>query len=47
MANSTGMTTYNPVEITMPNTSVSAMTSAESFSVSYDGYSGFPFPFGF
>jgi hypothetical protein len=35
------------VEIIMPNTSVSAMSSAGSFSVSYDGYSGFPWPFGF
>ena len=47
MANGTSMATFNPVEITMPNTSVSAMSSAGNFTVSYNGYSGFPWPFGF
>ena len=47
MANGTSMATFNPVEITMPNTSVSTMSSAGNFTVSYNGYSGFPWPFGF
>ena len=47
LANGTNMAAFSPVEIIMPNTSVSAMSSAGSFSVSYDGYSGFPWPFGF
>ena len=46
MANGKSMATFNPVEITMPNTSVSAMNSAGNFTVSYTGYSGFPWPFG-
>ncbi len=46
-ANGHGMATFNPVEITMPDTSVSAMNSAGNFTVSYTGYSGFPWPFGF
>ena len=35
------MATFDPVKITMPNTSVSAMTSAGNFTVSYIGYSDF------
>ncbi len=46
MANSQSMATFSPVEITMPNTSVSAMSPAGNFSVSYLGFSGFPWPFG-
>jgi Peptidase A4 family len=46
IANGKSMATFNPVEITMPNTSVSAMNSAGNFTVSYTGYSGFPWPFG-
>ncbi len=46
MANGKIMATYTPVEITMPDTSVSAMSNAGSFSVSYEGFSGFPWPFG-
>jgi hypothetical protein len=45
-ANGRSMSTFNPVEITMPNTSVSAMTGAGNFTVSYTGFSGFPWPFG-
>jgi hypothetical protein len=41
------LTTYNPVEITMPDVSVSSLTSAGAFSVRYTGSSSrFPFPFG-
>ena len=40
MANGTSMATFNPVEITMSNTSVSAMSSAGNFTVSYNGYPG-------
>ena len=45
-ANGKSMATFNPVEITMPNTSVSAMTSVGNFTLSYTGYSSFPWPFG-
>lgn len=45
-ANAKSMATFNPVEIIMPGTSVSSMTSAGNFTVSYAGYSGFPW-FGF
>ena len=45
-ANGQSMSTFSPVEITMPNTSVSAMSGAGNFTVSYAGWSGFPGPFG-
>ena len=45
-ANSASLYTFNPVEITMPDTSVSALTNSGNFNVSYTGYSGFPWPFG-
>jgi len=48
-ANTAGasLATYNPVEITMPDVSVSSLSSAGNFSVSYTGAgSRFPFPFG-
>ena len=44
MANGKSMATFNPVEITMPNTSVSAMSTAGNFTVTYGGYSGLPLP---
>jgi Peptidase A4 family len=41
------LATYNPVEITMPDVSVSSLSSAGNFSVSYTGAgSRLPFPFG-
>ena len=43
--NGQSMATFNPVEITMPNASVSGMTGAGNFTVNYLG-SGFPLPFG-
>jgi len=46
-ANGKSMSTFGPTEIIMPNTSVSAMNSAGNFSVSYTGYPGFPWRFGF
>jgi Peptidase A4 family len=42
MANGRSMSTYNPTEIVMPNTSVSPMNSAGNFTVSYNGFAGFP-----
>jgi hypothetical protein len=45
-ANGQSMSAFNPVEITMPNTLVSAMSGAGNFTVSYTGFSGFPWPFG-
>ena len=45
-ANGKSMATFGPDEITMPNTAVSAMTSAGNFSVTYTG-SAFPWWFGF
>jgi hypothetical protein len=45
-ANGKSLATFNPVKITMPDTSVSAMTSAGNFSTSYTG-SAFPWWFGF
>jgi Peptidase A4 family len=44
MANGQNMATLDPVEITMPNTSVSAMNGAGNFTASYTGFSGFPWP---
>jgi len=42
------LATFNPVEITMPDVSVSSLTSSGAFSVKYTGSgSRFPFPFGF
>jgi len=43
-ANGQSMSTFNPVEITMPDTSVSAMSNAGNFTVSYTGVS---WPFGY
>ena len=41
------LATFNPVEITMPDVSVSSLTSSGAFSVKYTGSSSrFPFPFG-
>jgi Peptidase A4 family len=41
------LATFNPVEITMPDVSVSSLTSSGAFSVKYTGSgSRFPFPFG-
>jgi hypothetical protein len=41
------LATFNPVEITMPDVSVSSLSSTGNFSVSYTGASSrFPFPFG-
>jgi hypothetical protein len=40
-ANGKSLSTYNPTEIVMPNTSVSAMDSTGDFSVSYTGFPGF------
>ncbi len=42
MANGRSLATYNPTEIVMPNTSVSPMNSAGNFTVSYNGFAGFP-----
>jgi hypothetical protein len=42
-ANGMGMSTFDPVEITMPDTSVSPMSGAGNFTVSY---AGFTWPFG-
>ncbi len=44
-ANNASLSTFNPVEITMPDTSVSAITSSGNFSVTYTGSPGFPWPF--
>lgn len=45
-ANNASLSTFNPVEITMPDTSVSAITSGGNFTVTYTGGSpGFPWPF--
>jgi hypothetical protein len=45
--NSTHLCNTTPVEITMPDTSVSPLTSCENFSVTYNSPSiGFPRPFG-
>jgi hypothetical protein len=41
-ANGRSMSTYNPTEIVMPNTSVSSMNSAGNFTVSYNGFARFP-----
>jgi hypothetical protein len=41
------LATFNPVEITMPDVSVSSLSTAGNFSVTYTGASSrFPFPFG-
>lgn len=45
-ANSASLYTFNPVEITMSDTSVSALTNSGNFNVSYTGSTGFPWPFG-
>ncbi len=44
--NSASLYTFNPVEITMSDTSVSALTNSGNFNVSYTGSTGFPWPFG-
>ena len=36
------MATFHPVEIVMPNTSVSAVNASGDFTVSYTGFPGFP-----
>jgi hypothetical protein len=41
-ADGKSLSTYNPTEIVMPNTSVSAMDSTGDFTVSYTGFPGFP-----
>jgi hypothetical protein len=45
-ANGRSMSTYDPTEIVMPSTSVSALNSAGNFAVSYTGFPGFPRRFG-
>jgi hypothetical protein len=45
--NNAGLCTLNPVEITMPDASVSAISNCGDFNISYTGGSaGFPWPFG-
>jgi hypothetical protein len=45
-ANNASLCTFNPVEITMPDTSVPAITSSGNFIITYTGGSpGFPWPF--
>jgi hypothetical protein len=41
--NNAGLCTLNPVEITMPDTSVSSLSNCQNFTASYTGSSDFPF----
>jgi hypothetical protein len=40
--NGQSLATFNPVEIVLPNTSMSALSGAGGFTVSYTGCPGFP-----
>jgi hypothetical protein len=43
--NSAGLCASNPVEIVMPNATVSPITACRNFTVTYTAYGGWPWPF--